>query len=260
MLRALPIVLLIGALAAPLAAQEPPEALGDIHVTRASGAIDVDGRLGDPGWQGATKVDTFFETNPGDNVPPKVATVAWLTYDDRFFYVAFEFSDPDPKSIRAPFGDRDTVPSYTDYGGIILDSRNDGKTATLFLVNPRNIQYDAVTSDSSNEDSSPDFFWDSATSIHSGGWTLEIRLPFSSLRYEGGSSQTWGVQLYRNRPREFRYQMFSNKLPRGSNCFVCHERKIVGSRDCPRVTTSWSPPMPRAGSRNGRSAFPGPAL
>lgn len=233
MLRALPIVLLIGALAAPLAAQEPPEALGDIHVTRASGTIDVDGRLGDPGWQGATKVDTFFETNPGDNVPPKVATVAWLTYDDRFFYVAFELSDPDPKSIRAPFGDRDTVPSYTDYGGVILDTRNDGKTAILFLVNPRNIQYDAITSDSSSEDSSLDLFWDSATSIHSGGWTLEIRIPFSSLRYEGGSSQTWGVQLYRNRPRDFRYQMFSNRLPRGSNCFVCHERKIVGLEGLP---------------------------
>ena len=58
--------------------------------------------LGDPGWNGATQVETFYETNPGDNVEPKVKTVAWLTYDDRFFYAAFDFSDPDPKEHPRP--------------------------------------------------------------------------------------------------------------------------------------------------------------
>src|ERR1700712_4624008 len=72
------------------AAQEP------LRISRAAGPIEVDGRVGDPGWSGATRVDTFYETNPGDSVEPKVKTVAWLTYDDRFFYAAFDFSDPDP--------------------------------------------------------------------------------------------------------------------------------------------------------------------
>ena len=79
--------------------------------------------------------------------------------------------------------DRDEVPSYTDYGGIILDTRNDGKTAAMFLANPRGIQYDAISSDASGEDNSPDFYWDSAARIGADGWTLEIRIPFSSLRY-----------------------------------------------------------------------------
>ena len=211
----------------------PAEESEAIHVSRATGPIEVDGRLGDPGWNGATRVDTFYETKPGDNVEPKVKTVAWLTYDDRFFYVAFDFADPDPKKIRAPLGDRDEVPIYTDYGGVILDTRNDGKSAFMFLANARGIQYDAITNDTSGEDNSPDFYWDSVARITPTGWTLEIRIPFSELRYNSADVQTWGIILYRNWPRAFRYQMFSSRRPRGSTCFVCHERKITGLTGLP---------------------------
>ena len=100
-------------------------------------------------------------------------------------------------------------------------------------MNPRNIQYDSVSDDSSgNEDSSPDFFWDSATKINSHGWTLEIRIPFSTLRYKG-SAPEWGIMLYRNWPRDRRYQFFTNKIPRGVNCFICNERKLEGLQDLP---------------------------
>jgi hypothetical protein len=204
-----------------------------LNIPRAQGPIEIDGRLGDPGWEGAARVETFYETNPGDNIEPKVKTVAWLTYDDHFFYAAFDFSDPDPKSIRAPLGDHDDLGSSTDYGGVALDTRNDGKTAFEFFANPRGIQYDAITNDTSGEDPSPDFYWDSAARITATGWTLEIRIPFSSLRYNSAPVQTWGILLYRNRPRDFRYQMFNRKLPRGSSCFICHEQKITGLSGLP---------------------------
>lgn len=227
------LLLALGCAGSPLAAQEPPEPAEEIRISRAAGPIEVDGALGDPGWAGAVRIETFYETNPGDNVPANVKTVAWLTYDDHFFYAAFDFSDPDPKSIRAPLGDRDALASYTDYGGLMLDTRNDGKTAFEFLVNPRNLQFDAIQSDTSGEDASPDFFWDSAARIGPTGWTLEIRIPFSTLRYDRTDPQTFGVLLYRNRMRDFRYQMLSSKLPRGSNCFVCHEKKLVGLEGLP---------------------------
>src|SRR5207237_4908636 len=97
----------------------------------------------------------------------------WLTYDDRFFYAAFEFDDPNPKNIGAPLNDRDHISGNTDdYAGVIIDARNDGKTGVLFLTNARGVQYDAVSDDSTgNEDSSPDFFWDSATRLTEKGWT-----------------------------------------------------------------------------------------
>jgi Domain of unknown function (DUF5916) len=205
-----------------------------IPISRTTGEIRVDGDLGDAGWQGATAIDTWYESNPGDNTPARVKSVGYLVYDDKFFYAGFEFTDPEPGKIRAPLADRDNVSSATDYGGVIVDARNDGKTAIEFIANPRGVQFDAVNDDSSgNEDASPDFFWDSAAKITQTGWTLEIRIPFSSLRYGRADPQTWGIMLYRNYPREFRYRLTSNRIPRGSNCFVCTSNRIDGLSGLP---------------------------
>lgn len=230
-------VLLALAAAAPGHAAPPAgeEASPEIHVTRAAGPIQIDGDLSDPGWQGATRVTTFYETNPGDNLPASVETIAYLTYDDRYFYAAFDFRDPEPASIRAPFGERDSIGSASDYGGVILDTKHDGKTAVLLLANARNVQYDALTNDATgNEDPSYDVYWDSATRIGPRGWVLEMRVPFSSLRYNASDAQTWGILLYRVRPRSFRVQMFSARLPRGSNCFICHSNPLTGLAGLPR--------------------------
>jgi hypothetical protein len=205
-----------------------------IRIARAKGTIVVDGDLSDEGWRDATRVDKWYETNPGDNLEPQVRSLGYLTYDDQFFYAGFEFDDPDLKTIRAPFADRDNIGNgFNDYGGIIIDPRNTGRTATFFVVTPRNIQYDAVTDDASGEDSSPDLFWESATRMTTRGWTLEIRIPFSSLRYNTVDPQTWGILLYRNFPRDRRYQFFSAKLPRGGNCFICRSNTLVGMEHLP---------------------------
>ena len=226
-------LLALGASLGGAARADPIERVA-VSLHKATGPITVDGDLGDEGWKDAARVETWFETNPGDNVEPKVKNVAWLTYDDKFFYAAFRFSDPEPRRIRAPYSDRDNVGSDTDYGGVILDTRNDGKTGALFVANPRGIQYDSVLDDTSgNEDASPDFYWDSAARIEADGWTLEIRIPFSTLRYPKADPQTWGIMLYRNYPRAYRYQMFSNHQPRGSTCFICNEGRLTGLSGLP---------------------------
>ena len=209
----------------------------EIHITRAQGPIVVDGDLSDPGWHGATRVDTWFEAKPGDNVPPKVKSVGWVTYDDRYLYAGFEFSDPDPSRIRAMYGDRDDISDALDFGGIILDTRNDGRTGLEFLASPRGVQFDAINDDTTgNENASPDFYWDSAGKITKNGWNLEIRIPLSSLRYTGGGPQTWGIMLYRNYPRDFRYMIFSMRLPQGSSCFVCRSNVLTGLDGLPSAT------------------------
>jgi len=197
--------------------------------------IVIDGDLSDAAWRSATKYETWYETNPGDNIEPQVKTVGWVTYDSKFFYFGIESSDPSPQKITAPYADHDNISGNTDdYVGIIVDTRNDGKTAYLFLLTARGVQYDAITDDAgSGEDNSPDFFWDSAARITDKGWTAEARVPFSSLRYEGANPEQWGLVLYRNWPRDRRYQMFTSKLPRESNCFVCNFGKIAGLRGLP---------------------------
>src|SRR5207302_8032107 len=134
-----------------------------------------------------------------DNTEPMVRNVGYLTYDDRYLYAAFDLEDPLPAAIRAPYCDRDNVGNgYNDFAGVIVDARNSGRTATYFVVSPHNIQYDSVSDDNSGEDASPDFFWESATRINEHGWTLEMRIPFTSLRYRNVDPQTWGILLYRN--------------------------------------------------------------
>jgi hypothetical protein len=199
------------------------------NITRAPGPIVVDGNLSDEGWRGAVRIERWYEIQPADNIEPPVKSVGYLTYDDKFFYAGFEFDDPNPKLIVAPYGDHDTLPGNVDFGGLFLDTRNEGHTAYEFQVSAHNIQFDAVMDDNGGgENSSPDFFWESAARINDHGWTLEIRIPFSSLRYRNVEPQTWGVMLFRNYARDFRRQIMSVKLPRGSQCMVCRENTLTG--------------------------------
>jgi hypothetical protein len=214
--------------AAALAENGPPTVL---H--RLSAPVLVDGDISDSAWQDAATVEQWWETNPGDNVEPSVKNRAWMGYDDEYLYAAFEFDDSEPGAIRAPLGDRDDVGSPTDYGGLILDPRGDGKTAQMFLANARGIQYDALTSDDAGEDSAPDFFWEAAGKITATGWQLELRVPFSSIRYVDPNPKNWGVLLYRNHPRAYRQQYFSSRLPRDRNCFICNSRELTGLAGLP---------------------------
>lgn len=218
---------------APVAAAVDPQPGPTLTIRRTSGAISVDGDLTDPGWVGIEPVTTWYETNPGDNVAPGVENLGYLAYDGEAFYAAFDFEDPQPNLIRAPFGDHDQLPGSTDYAGVILDSDHDGKSAILFLANPRGLQYDAVTSDTTGEDPSPDFHWSAAGRIRETGWTLELRIPFSSLRYGQRDPQVWGVLLYRNYPRDRRFQHFSARLPRDVSCFICNSNQLIGLDDLP---------------------------
>jgi len=222
-------VLAVGLCSAALAAPAP----APLRVERTDKEIQVDGLLDESAWQDAQPIDTWFETRPGDNVEPKMANVAYLLYDDRYLYAGLVFEDPEPEKIRAPLADRDNVPSSTDYGGLIIDATNDARTAQMFLANPRGIQYDALTSDAAGEDSAPDFYWDSASQVTESGWTLEMRIPFGSLRYNESDPEQWGIMLYRNYPREYRYQMFTSRLPRDSTCFICNVRPLEGLADLP---------------------------
>ena len=73
-----------------------------LRIVRISTALSIDGRIDQGEWGQATRVETWFETQPGDNVPPPVRNVGYIGFDDRFFYAAFEFDDPAPSTIRAP--------------------------------------------------------------------------------------------------------------------------------------------------------------
>ena len=240
-------------LAGPAALGAEPGVPPPLPVPRATGPITADGELGDPGWTGAAVVDTFWETAPGNNVPPKVKTTAWVTYDDRYVYIAVKCDDPEPRRIRAPYADRDNVIGTDDNVAIFLDTRNDRRSAVELRVNPRGIQGDAVYNDANgNEDFSPDFFYDAAARITAEGWQAELRIPFSTLRYPRTDPQTWGILIWRNYPREYRYALHSSPMPRGGTCLVCRSRELTGLTGLPSASHLVAAPYATA----KRSAVP----
>ncbi len=216
------------------AAQDQPPSPPPLTPTQTDQGIDLDGSLDDPAWRAAALIETFYETVFGDNREPAVKTAARIMYDSRYLYVGLKCDDPDPSKIRAPYVDRDNVIGTDDNVAVFIDARNDRRLAQEFRVNPRGIQGDAIFYDAtSNEDFAPDFYYDTAARITKAGWEAEMRIPLSSLRYPRGDPQSWGILVWRNYPREFRYAIYSSPLPRGSSCLVCHLHEMAGLTDLP---------------------------
>ncbi len=230
-LRALAV---LAVLCAPrLLAEDPvPPTLG---LPRITGPIRVDGDLSDPAWNEALVIDTFYEFQPGDGTVPPVRTIARVGRDDKYFYASFWCEEPDISKIRAPFVDRDGVTDQQDYVGILLDVDNARRSAVDFWINPRGIQTDSMLNESPfGEDTAPDWFWQSVGKVGKDSWTVEVAIPLSSLRYPKKDPQDWALMVYRVWPREFNYQFYSVRMPRGSSCFLCWSATLQGIAGLPQ--------------------------
>lgn len=219
-------VVLLGS-ATPARAADAPARVGHRPLARLSGAIAIDGDPSEQAWASATVVDRFYEFGPGDNVEPPVATVGLLAYDSEFLYVGVRCQDPDPSQIRAPYVERDRVTDQ-DLVQIDVDARDEGRWSLIFRVNPHGVQTDGVFDEAVGvDDFSPDFHFESATRISASGWSAEMKIPLSTLRYRARDPQTWRLTFYRLYPRRFRYQIASNPVPRNSNCWLCHALRLT---------------------------------
>jgi len=205
-----------------------------LTIPRLEGSVVVDGDLADSGWRNAARVERFVEYMKTNNTEPPAKTVARIAYDSAFVYVAFEAHDPRPDDIRAPFVDRDRLMEDQDWVEVMIDTRAERRSAMGFRVNARGIQADSNFDDTIyNEDFSPDYFFESAARVTHDGWSAEIRIPLSTLRYPARDPQTWGVMFLRNYPRRFRYVMANVEIPKSSNCFICHEDEFGGIAGLP---------------------------
>ena len=143
--------------------------------------------------------------------------------------IAFDARDPDPSSIRAYLRDRDSA-FNDDFVGVVLDTFNDQRRAFEFFVNPFGVQMDLIQDDvSRNESSSWNAIWDSAGEINERGFTVEIAIPFSQLRFPSvAGEQTWGIDVLRFRPRTQRARISNNAQDRNRSCYLCQFGKFTG--------------------------------
>ena len=198
-------------------------------VKRTDLAIEIDGRIDEEAWAQASPLELNYETNPGENTPPPVATRCWFLHSDSHFYVGCQADDPEPEKIRARFSDRDRA-FNDDFVGVVIDTFNDERRAYEFFVNPLGVQMDLIQDDvNGNEDSSWDAIWDSAGLITDTGYQVEMAIPFSSLRFQRGEGiQDWGLDIVRIWPRDRRFRLGLNALERDVSCYLCQATKIRG--------------------------------
>ncbi|HEY4555740.1 MAG TPA: DUF5916 domain-containing protein [Lysobacter sp.] len=193
--------------------------------------IVVDGVLDDAAWAQAATVDIAYETQPGDNLPASVRTTVRIAHTADALLIAFRAEDPDPSKIRAFLRDRDAL-YRDDFVGIMLDTFDDQRRAYEFFVNPLGVQADLIRDEATgNEDDAWDGLWTSAGRITADGYEAEMRIPFATLRFRDTDDvRRWSATFLRIRPREFRYQYFSDRIERGTRCMQCAFGKLEGFR------------------------------
>ena len=166
-----------------LAARTPAGPDGPFRPLRTDRPPVVDGRLDDPVWREAPSVSGFETFIPDFGREPSERTTAWMAYDAENLYFAFKCYDREPGKIKAAVANRDTIRT-DDFICINLDSFNDQQSLYAFYVNPLGIQTDSRFA-SGQEDLSVDFVWSSAGRLDPDGYSVELRIPFKSIRYAG---------------------------------------------------------------------------
>ena len=197
----------LAALAAPAAAQqtapEPPQAAA----TRTTQSIRVDGSLDDAAWAAATPITEFRQLDPQEGQPATERTEVRVLYDDQALYIGARLHDR--QGVRSRLGRRDMGMSASDWLTVILDTNHDHRTAVGFEVNPSGVRRDQTRAGDGSEDDSWDPVWEAETSVSDSGWTAEMRIPFSQMRFSGAPVQTWGMQVERQIARNQEFSVWS---------------------------------------------------
>ena len=183
--------------AAPVLAQTAPKE--ELHARRATVAPKIDGLLDDDLWSVEPfQLERWMSYNPLRGEPEQQRTSVWVGYDEEAIYFAFRCYDAEPDKIRSTISRRDNVWN-DDWVGVSLDSSRAGQLAYHMFVNPSGIQMDALQS--ANEDTAPDWLWQSAGRVDAEGYVVEIRLPLQSIRFRGGTDVRMGMMFFRKNSR-----------------------------------------------------------
>ena len=147
-------------------------------------------------WQLATVVTGFIQRLPDEGQPARQQTELRLAYDDDAIYVGARLHDSDPARIVRRLTRRDVV-ADADRFSIFFDPHHDHLTGVEFRVSAAGVQKDAVIYNDVYQDDTWDAVWESAVGRDEGGWTVEMRIPFSQLRFPHADVLTWGVNAQR---------------------------------------------------------------
>ncbi|MGN6392456.1 MAG: DUF5916 domain-containing protein [Gemmatimonadales bacterium] len=202
---------------------------------RLDGTIHLDGVLDEPAWASAQLAPPLVQRDPDEGAAPTERTDIRVLLGADALYIGARLYDREPNRIRALLTRRDAV-SESDRFTVELDSRNDRLTAFVFEVNPRGVRRDGVLQ-ADTVDYSPDPVWEAAVRQDAGGWSAEIRIPLSQLRFNRGTAGAdnageWGVQFVRFIQRRGEEDVLAY-VPKTEHASVRRFARLTGLADLP---------------------------
>jgi hypothetical protein len=203
-MRPIGVVLVFLALASAAFAQTPVSGVANRKKATATrvpnGSIKVDGHLDEDVWQRITPITDFIQKEPVENAKPTDPMEVRIAYDDDVLYVGARMFSKDGL-IQAPLGRRDNI-DQAEHILVSFDTFLDRRTAFVFGVTAAGVRIDRFHAADQEDsfDSGYDPVWRAKTSVSGDQWTAELWIPFSQLRFNPRTDQTWGLNLYRFRP------------------------------------------------------------
>jgi hypothetical protein len=163
-----------------------------------SAAPRIDGALDDAVWALAVPIEDFRQREPQEGAPASEPARVLVIYDDTHLYIGAELQDSAPIEIRASELRRDNTLESDDTFSVLLDTYADRRNAFVFRVNPRGTRFDAlIRNEARFYYADWDEQWTAAAAITDTGWTVEMAIPFKTLRFSGAEEQTWGLNFER---------------------------------------------------------------
>lgn len=177
----------------------------------------IDGLLNDTVWNMAEPAAGFIQYEPINGGQTGFSTEVRFLYDDIAIYIGAMMFDNSPDSILTELGFRDTYELNADYISFEINPFNDGINTVIFGISASGVQYDLKVSDD-DDDMSWNAVWKSDVAITENGWSAEVMIPYSALRFPKESSGNWGVNIWRNirRTREIQSWNFVDKKIEGT--------------------------------------------
>lgn len=209
-------------LVVPLVAFAQRPSVHAIHITE---QISLDGILSESVWSGPGFTE-FKQRDPNQGQDPTERTEVWVAYDDAALYVAARLYDSAPDSIMQILTRRDVFVT-ADQFTVFLDPYHDGRTGYYFSVTAAGSLSDGTMYNDDWDESSWDGVWESRVQVDELGWTIEMRIPFSQLRFHDRPDHAWGVNFKRviGRKNEFDYLAY---VPRNESGFVSRFGTLAG--------------------------------
>ncbi len=158
----------------------------------------IDGVLNDLAWKNAPVAKDFYQYEPYNGIKPSQRTEVKMVYDDRAIYIGATMYDTSPDSILRELSHRDAFDgANADLFAVIFSPFNDGVNASQFLVSASGVQSDAkIIGD--DDDENWDAVWESKVKLTEFGWVVEMKIPYSALRFPKNDNQVWGIHFWRN--------------------------------------------------------------